>query len=154
LLEKYNLVQQYKEELESIDEDSQACEEASKWLDKNRKQLISYALGHIFNSDYQLKQFSNVQASRETAQSFQQDLDAYLRWLGHYLHMGTPPADMPKGVIRLGLPKETYIFAFVTIRNDRIAPSFGLSELATAMLTSYINRFLIKRSLEIDALGQ
>jgi hypothetical protein len=151
LLEEYSLIQKYKEELDSIDEDSQACEEASRWLDKNRNHLINYAFKHIFSKNYQLKQFTGIHVDKETAQLFCQDLDSYFRWIGHYLHMATPPKEIPSGVIRLCLPKEMYIEVFKIIRDDKLSTTSGLSERAVIMLTSSINRFLIKRKLELDA---
>ena len=151
LLEDYNRILTYKEELESIDEDIQACEEASDWLDKNRKQLISYVVGNIFSDGYRLKKFNGVQVSKEAAKLFCQDLDSYFRWLGHYLRMGTDPEEIPSGVVSLTLPPQIYIEAFQLIRNDRVSMSFGLSTRAVTMLTSYINKFLIKRKLDLDA---
>jgi hypothetical protein len=151
LLEEYNLVQKYKEALDSIDEDSQACEEASRWLDKNRNHLINYAFKHVFNRNYQLKQFAGINVDKETVQLFYQDLDSYFRWIGHYLHMATPPKEIPSGVIRLCLPKEMYTEVFKIIRDDKVLITSGLSERAVIMLTSSINRFLIKRKIELDA---
>lgn len=153
LLEEYNRLLKYKDELKAIDVDVQASEEASNWLDKNRQPLIKYVRSQIFDDDFKLRRFSNLQASREVIQLFCQDLDFYLRWIGHYLRMACPPKEMPKGVIALVLPLEIYIEAFRLIRNDKVSMSSGLSERAVTMLRSSINRFLIKRQLELDVIS-
>ncbi|MEM9814800.1 MAG: hypothetical protein AAF827_00065 [Cyanobacteria bacterium P01_D01_bin.6] len=152
ILEEYKRISEYKEELESIDEDSQACEEASRWLDRNRKQLIGYVVENIFDDKYSLKRFKEVQVSAEAAKLFCQDIDSYFRWLGHYLRMGITPEDMPRGVISLALPSQIYMEAFKLVRNDKVSMNCGLSGRAITMLTSYINKFLIKRDLDLDAL--
>lgn len=152
LLEEYRRVLEYKEELESIDDDIQACEEAADWLDRNRKQLISYAIEQIFCDGYRLRKFGGIRIEQEVAKFFCQDLDSYFRWIGHYLRMGTDPEEIPKGVISLVLPPQIYLETFQIIRNDRVAVGYGLSERAVVMLTSYINKFLMKRDLDLDKL--
>jgi hypothetical protein len=147
LLEEYHLVQKYKNELVSIDEDTKACEEASEWLSQNRPSLINYVLGHIFDHDHRLRQFSEIKVSRESIRSFAQDLDSYLQWIGHYLGLASPPKEMPNGVLNLNLPRELYVEAFKTIRNDKISMDSGLSKRSVIMLKSSINRFLINRKL-------
>jgi hypothetical protein len=151
LLEEYSRIQQYRDELVEIDRDVRASEEAANWFDKNRRQLISYAQGHIFSDSYTLKRFAKVQVSREIINLFCQDLDSYFRWIGHHLRMGTTPREMPKGIIALVLPPEIYTEAFKIVKEDRVLTKFGLSARAVTMLRSSINRFLIKRNLKLDS---
>ncbi|MEO0533738.1 MAG: hypothetical protein AAF215_07705 [Cyanobacteria bacterium P01_A01_bin.123] len=146
LLEEYNRLLKYKDRLKGIDANVQASEEASNWLDRNRKQLVNYAKLEILDDKYKARKIS-----KHTVQLFCQDLDFYLRWAGHYLRLASPPKDMPKGVIALVMPSQIYIEAFKFIRNEKISTTVGLSGRAVVMLRSFINRFLIKRDLELDA---
>lgn len=151
LVEEYNRIQQYRDELEAIDKDVRASEEAANWLDKNRAQLINYARGHIFCKNYTLNKFTKPTVNQELINSFCQDLDSYFRWIAHHLRMGTRPQNLASGVIELLLPPDTYIEAFKIIRNNKVLETFGLSKRAVTMLRSSINRFLIKRKLEFDS---
>lgn len=152
ILEAQNRLRYYKEELNEIDEDAKASEEAADWLDIHRQELIHYAKESTFDTHLnELKKFAGIQVSVEKIQLFCRDLDFYLRWIGHYLKMCTPPDRMPKGVIVLVLPPEIYLDAFKLISSNRISTSFGLSENAVIMLKSSIYRFLIKRDLKQDA---
>jgi hypothetical protein len=151
LIEQSRLLEEYKQELDSIDNSMQASEQASFWLEKNRRNLVLYTRDNMFNRDYSLRNFANSYTNQQTVQLFCQDINLYLRWIGHYLHMSMVPQEMPKGVIGYVLPSEIYIEAFKLVRNKISVKTSGLKAESVTMLRSYINRFLIKRDLRIDA---
>lgn len=150
LLEEKNLLLEYKNTLQSISVKHQASIEASNWLNTHRKFLVDYAKSNLFQRSGTSKMFDGLRVSRETIQTFCNDLDFYLLWIAHHLRMGTTPKEVPRGTIALVLPSQFYVKAFNLISNDKISMDVDLSEKAFKILKKYVNRFLIKRSLEMD----
>jgi hypothetical protein len=146
LFEEYDLVQKYKNELNSIDEDSQACDEGSSWLEKQRGHLIEYAANTICKGDLHMEIPDRDRSNPHSIQLFCQDLDSYFRWLEHYIRLSAPPKKIPDGVISFIFPRSIYIKAFILIRDNIISQKSDISETGTTMLAMYIDRFLIEET--------
>lgn len=150
LLEEFKRLVEYEASLKAIDEKMRASVEASVWLFERRRELVLFVRDNIIGGNSELKSFKGVVVSLEQVNQFCQDIDFYLLWIGQSLAMGQKPTSMPKGIITLALPTDIYREAFKLIRNNKVSTQYGLSERAVSMLRSYINRFLIKRQLQLD----
>jgi hypothetical protein len=150
LLEEFKQLGEYETSLKFIDNKMRTSVEASIWLFERRKELVWYVRNNLFGENFELKTFKGVVVSLDQVDQFCQDIDFYLLWIGHNLSLGRTPTSMPKGIIVLALPTDIYIEAFKLIRNNKVSTKFGLSEEAVTRLRSYINRFLIKRKLQLD----
>lgn len=150
LLEEFKRLVEYEASLKAIDEKMRASEEASIWLFERRKELVLFVRDNIIGENSELNSFKGVVVSSEQVNQFCQDIAFYLLWIGQSLAMGQTPISMPKGIITLALPTDVYREAFKLIRNNKVSTQYGLSERAVIMLRSYINRFLIKRQLQLD----
>ena len=151
LLEEFKQLGEYENSLKFIDDKMRTSVEASVWLFERRKELVEYVRDNLFGENFELKSFKGLVVSSDQVNQFCQDIDFYLLWIGHHLSLGRNPTIMPKGIIVLALPTDIYIEAFKLIRNNKASTKFGLSEEAVTRLRSYINRFLIKRELQLDA---
>lgn len=151
LLKELDDLRDYQQRLSTIQRRHQDCLEAGTWLSNNRislvQQIVSHMQHHFRPNDFAENSFNKISTDQ-----FADDIDVYIRWIGHHLINGTEPDDFPKGLLHLSLPINLYRETFLILRDHYIAPSAsGLSAHAANMLASYINLYLLKRDITADA---
>lgn len=151
LLKDLDDLRDYQRRLSTIQTRHRDCLEAGSWLSKKREPLIRQVINDVKHNLVKTK-IGQYLSNPTFVRQFFDDIDVYIRWIGHHLVNGTEPEDFPKGLISLIVPSEIYRQVFLEIRNNHIAPSkSGLSTDAANMLASYINIYLLERDITADA---